>query len=172
MVMPFRRRQSSARPIQSVKHVVDSGGGLTATASVVTVANTVNSLSTPFAPVEVVLGHTVNAMFVIINIIGSTGAPVSGPVDWYIAKGRSGQLSSAFPDPGDTGQSSLRNQIFHEEKGVPGSGDGTPHVFKGVIVLPRGFRRMRDGDFVFFKLKMTTGDTGTFCLKSIYKSYG
>ncbi len=172
MVMPFRRGRSLT-PVQSIKHVIDAGGGLTATASVVVLGTSVIIRSgAPFTPNELLIGETVNGVFLTVNIIGATGAPVAGPVDWYIAKQRSNQDPNVdFPDPGDTGQSNLRNQIIHEEKGVPGSGDGTPHVFKGVVVIPRGMRRTRQGDQLFVKLKMTTGDTGTFCVKAIYKSF-
>ncbi len=158
-------------PIHSVKHVVDSSGGLTSTRSVNTIAQTVESLSTPFNPIEVELGATVNGIFLIVNIIGATGAGVTGPVDWYIIKKRTGQGQAALPDPGQTGVSPFRSQIIHEEKGVPGSADGTPHVFKGVIVVPKGMRRMRDEDTFEVVLKMTDPDTGVFCVKAIYKSF-
>ncbi len=170
--MPFRRGSRLGNLIQSKKHVVDAGGGLTDATSTVILSTSVAQPDFSTTPTEVEIGSTVNGMFIIINIIGSTGAPLSGPVDWYISKFRSGQnINTSFPDPGNTGIASVRNQIFHEEKGVPGSGDGTPHVFKGVIAIPRGMRRQREGDQFFIKLKMSTGDTGTFCLKSIYKEF-
>ncbi len=169
--MAFGRRRGGSVSVHSVKHVLDSGGGLTDVTSSVPISQVVNARAAVFDPVEVVLGETIKYIFLIINIIGATGAGVTGPVDWYIAKQRSGQSVGVFPDPGNTGQSNLRNQIFHEEKGVPGSADGTPHVFKGVIKVPPIYQRQRDSDQFVIRLKMSTGDTGVFCVKAIYKSW-
>ncbi len=174
MVMPYRRRMSSMRPIRRIKHVVDSSGVLTVTVSSTILASTVVTRTTPFSPVENEVGETINGMYISFYAIGSTGAPIDGPIDWFIAKARAGQTIGAggeFPDPGDTGQSALRNQIFHEEKGLSGSGDGTPMVFKGVIAIPQGMRRMRESDRIFIQAKATGADTLNFCIKSIYKSY-
>ncbi len=159
-------------PIQSVKHVVDSSGALTNTASVTTLLKTVPVTSTTFDPIEVQTGEKVNGLFLSFYAIGSTGAPLAGPIDWYIAKSHTGQFPvSIFPDPGATGLSTVRNQIFHEEKGLSGSGDGTPMVFKGVIAIPRGMRRMRQDDNIFIKAIVTGSDVVNFCIKAIYKSY-
>ncbi len=166
MVMPrFRQRGNS------IKHIFDASGGLTATASANNVAVAVPNVDpTTFVPGNVRVGSIINGIFFSVFVIGSTGAPLSGSVDWYLGKFHEGQ-SGSTPDPGATGVSKVRNQIIHEEKGVPGSGDGTPMVFKGVIAIPRGMRRMREGDFWQLRIKMATGDTGTFCVKAIYKSW-
>ncbi len=170
--MVFRRRSQGIRPVNRIKHVVDSSGGLTSTSSVNALADTVTVLTDPFNPVEVELGSTINGMFISIYVIGSTGAPLEGPIDWYIGKGRASQTAlNQFPDPGVTGTFDIRNQIFHEEKGLSGSGDGTPMVFKGVIAIPKGMRRMRSGDSIFIKIKCTGADVCNFCIKAIYNSY-
>ncbi len=158
--------------IHSTKHVVDSSGGLTGTTSTNVLAQGVVARTTPFDPTEVVTGETVNALFISIYVIGEAAGGLSGPIDWYIAKSRSGQvIATVFPDPGNTGVSNVRNQIFHEEKGLSGSEDGTPMVFKGVIVMPKGMRRMRENDAVFINIKCTTPDTCLFCIKAIFKSF-
>ncbi len=160
------------RPVQRIKHVVDAQGSVTATPGNVPILKVVDARSTPFDPTEVLVGETVNAIFMSVFMIGSTGAPVSGPAEWYFAKSRSSQdIVVDFPNPGATGASDLRNQIFHEEKGLPGSGDGTPMVFKGVIAIPRGTRRMRSGDQLFFKVIANGSDVNNFCIKAIYNSF-
>ncbi len=162
--------------IHSIKHVVDTSGALSgAGVSTSVLAKVVDARSTPFDPSECVVSETVNGFFISIFVIGATGAPLNGPIDWYIAKARSSQApppGGDFPTPGATGGSDLRNQIFHEEKGLAGSGDGTPMVFKGVIVVPRSMRRMRSGDQFFVSLRSAdiTNDA-TFCVKGIYKSF-
>ncbi len=164
------RRGNSLNPVNSIKHVLDAGGGLTSTSSNVPIATAVANVGTTFVPGDIRVGATINGLFLTVNIIGATGQGVTGPVDWYIIKLHSGQ-AGVLPTPGNTGISTIRNQIIHEEKGVPGSADGTPHIFKGVVVIPRGMRRMREGDTINVVLKMTDPDAGTFCVKSIYKSF-
>ncbi len=126
---------------------------------------------TTFTPGDVRVGSHVNGIFLSVFVIGESGAPLDASVNWYIIKTHDQQDS--IPLPGNTGVSELRNQIFHEEKGLAGSGDGTAMAFKGVIVLPRGMRRMRQGDKVQISLAINTRATtdANFCVKAIYKSF-
>ncbi len=166
-----RRRGSSLHPVNSTKHVIDTGGGLTSSVSTVTIATAVANYADPFVANQVKFGEKINAVFFSIFVIGATGSGLTGPIDWYFSKRHSGQLLSALPDPGETGQSMVRNQILHEEKGLSGSADGTPMAFKGVLMVPKGIRRMREGDNLEIRLKMTDPDSGIFCVKAIYKSF-
>ncbi len=172
ITMPFRGRGMRA-PITSIKHVVDTEGTLLATGapSTVDLVNATTVRSDVFNPVEVTFGSKVNAIFLSIFIIGQSGAGIIGSINWFIIKTHDGQ--TVIPTPGNTGISSMRNQIFHEEKGLAGSADGTPMAFKGVIMLPRGMRRIREGDKVSVSLALNAVATGdaTFCLKAIYKSF-
>ncbi len=167
--MPFRGSRLGSI-INSVKHVVDTEGGVTEVNSRSVIANTVTVKSASFDPTEVGIGDKINAFFLSIFIIGTTGAPVTGSINWYIIKLHTAQTGP--PNAGNTGPSTLRNQIFHEEKGLAGSGDGTPMAFKGVIVVPKGMRRMRQGDSfeVVIRLNDASQSAG-FCLKAIYKSF-
>ncbi len=124
-----------------------------------------------FKPGDIRVGGKVNGFFISLFVIGATGAPLNGSINWYIIKTHEGQ-TAITPQPGQTGVSKIRNQIFHEEKGLAGSGDGTPMAFKGVIAVPRGMRRMREGDQ--FSIVLNSQDAtndATFCLKAIYKSF-
>ncbi len=173
VIMP-RRGRMGLHPVISTKHVVDTAGELASGArSTVTIALEKPVRSSPFNPAEVVLASHVKNIFLSIFIIGATGAPLNGAIDWYIAKRRSGQTKSAdFPDPGETGISDIRNQIFHEEKGLAGSGDGTPMAFKGVIKVPEHMRRTRSNDEFFILLKsVDPTNNATFCVKAIYKEF-
>ncbi len=174
VLMPFRRGSRMGTQIHSLKHVIDVEGALSGgVASVVPLTQSVQSRATPFEPVEMINGETINAFFLSIFMIGATGSGQNGSINWYIAKARSGQSTvTDFPDPAVTGGSNVRNQIFHEEKGLAGSADGTPMAFKGVVVVPRSMRRFRDGDQFIIKLRSTdiTNDVN-FCVKAIYKSF-
>ncbi len=170
----FRRRfQSSRRPVSSIKHIIDATGALSNTRVVVPLLTAIGDDPNPFDPSKVKFGASVNGIYLSLFIIGSSGTAVQGPQDWYIGKRHAGQdVLSDMPIPGQTGLSLLRNQVIHEEKGLVGSGDGTAMAFKGVIVIPRGMRRMREGDEWFVVLR--SGDNTNnpeFCLKAIFKSF-
>ncbi len=161
------------RPINSVKRIIDTTSVLTGGLPVqTTFANAVASRSDPFQPADLVIGETFNGIFVSVFVIGSSGTVPPSAIDWFIIKIHSGQAGS-IPNGGQTGTSELRNQIIHEEKGLSGSGDGTPMAFKGVIVIPKGMRRMREGDewrLVVQSLSQGAVDLNV-CVKVIYKSY-
>ncbi len=175
--MVFRRRGSRmGTQIHSIKHVVDSQGALAgAGQSVNEIATAVVTRSAVFNPAEVEVGETVNGFFISLFVLGATGAGLDGAIDWYISKSRAGQTyggGGTFPQPGATGVSSVRNQIFHEEKGLAGSADGTAMVFKGVIVVPKSMRRMREGDtFTIVIRSLDATNNANFCIKAIYKSF-
>ncbi len=169
----FGRGSRLGTQIHSIKHVIDSEGVLAAaTNSDNIIQSTVVTRTDPFVPTQCEVGEILNGFFISIFVIGDTGAPVNGSINWYIAKRRSGQnLVTDFLDPGNTGTSDVRNQIFHEEKGLVGSGDGTAMAFKGVIVVPKNMRRIRQGDQFFIKIRANGTDSAQFCLKAIYKSF-
>ncbi len=171
LMMPFRRAMS---PINSIKHIIDAEGTLLAVGTQVEVPVVVavpNVDSAVFSPGDVRVGGKVNGIFFSVFIIGESGAGIGpGSINWHVSKMHTSQVP---PTAGNTGTSSLRNQIIHEEKGLAGSQDGTPMAFKGVIVIPRGMRRMREGDRVILSLRLTAAATADalFCVKAIYKSF-
>ncbi len=105
-----------------------------------------------------------------VFVLGDSGS-ASGLVDWHIKKNPSGLMSGADAQtPGSTGIDSNRRFIFHEEKGLFATQDGTPMVFKGVIKIPPRFRRMGEDDVLQIVLRSPV-DGGQFCVKAIYKHF-
>ncbi len=152
---------------------MDSEGALAGAAnSVNTIVQSVPNVDpTTFSPGDVRVGARVNGFFLSIFMIGATGTGQDGSLNWYIAKTGSGQLGQ-LPLAGQTGTSIIRNQIFHEEKGLAGSADGTAMAFKGVIAIPKGMRRIREGDQFHIVLRNTDATNNVnFCVKAIYKSF-
>ncbi len=160
------------RPINSIKSVVDSSGVLVAaTSSVNDVAVGVNQRAATTVPNEVLNGSTINAIYLSVYIIGESGAS-SGIVNWILFKNPANLMAGGdLPIPGNTGVSANRRFIFHEEKGLYATQDGTPMVFKGWIKIPPRFRRMGDDDRWQVILRTQPGDTAAFCVQAIYKSY-
>ncbi len=161
------------RPINSIKHILDSEGALSGGATgTVPIAVAVPNVDTAvFKPGDIRVGSSINAFFLSIFVIGSSGAGLTGSINWYLVKSHTGQ-SGSLPAGGATGVSQIRNQIIHEEKGLAGSADGTPMAFKGVVMVPKGMRRMREGDEWFIRINSNDSVNDAFnCVKAIYKSY-
>ncbi len=163
----FRGRGMALRPINSVKNIVDGVFlGVTAGQNTdVTLAETINDY-TGANPKDVPIGAKVSSVYLFVQMI-SDGTGIANH-DWYIMRNPSGV---ALPAPGGTGGSVSRKFILHEEKGIPGNNsDGAyPLTFKGVIRIPRGRQRMGEGDQL--RIRMSSPDGYSACVKCIYKFY-
>ncbi len=158
-------------PVNSYKHVIDVSGTTDgANASVVPVVDVVDNPVTG-SPTQVAIGSRVGHMFISVFLLGSTGA-ISGLADWYLWKIPGGEVAGAdTPIPGNTGIFALKRFIFHEEKGLVTTEDGSPMIFKGVIKIPPRFRRAGQDDKFQIRIFTPTGVTAQFCVKVIYKEY-
>ncbi len=163
------RFNRSKRPIRSIKNIIDGEGNiLAATAAEQQIATTVNTYTG--AVTETTVGSSINAFYVSVFMLNDVDQ-AAGSLNWYIAKRHAGQTFASFPSPGAVGGSTVRNQIFHMEKGLAGNiaDGGSTMVFKGVIKVPRGQQRMREGDIWFIAIENI--QAGKFCIQAIYKWY-
>jgi len=171
----FRR---SLHPVVSTKNVSESAQIIAATTNTIlqTVVNTVEA-PTLAATNSVARGSTVNGIYLSLFIY-SEGGEVSNEVplvDWYIMKNPGGNFTTfsatGLPSPGATGSHDNKRYIFHTEKGLTGGGDaslaGVPMVFKGVLVLPRGMRKMNANDTVIVAIRSNFAIK--VCIQAIYK---
>jgi len=165
-------RRMSLRPVNSTKNIVDVSGVLAiGSTTSVNLVDAVQSLSDPPQPSQVQKASTVSSIYLSVFVLGNSGS-ASGLVDWYVWKdaGGSNQASPDTPTAGNTNASNLKRFIFHEEKGLAATQDGTPMVFKGVIRIPPRFRRMGQNDIIQLRLLSPVADM-QFCVKAIYKWY-
>ncbi len=165
------RRGMMLRPINSFKHVIDSSGTLTmGTVSEIPIASATTNDRDPASPTQIAIGSRITSFYISVFVLGTTGSS-SSLVDWHLFKSPgSAVITASKPTPGNVGVSNLRRFVFHEEKGLAATQDGTPMVFKGVIKIPPRFRRMGDDDVWFIRLLAADADM-SFCVKVIYKDY-
>ncbi len=174
--MVFNRR-NSLRPVNSIKNVVELSGILAATTDTI-LLTAVTAVDSPALAVlqDVEKGCTINSIFISLFFY-SEGGEVANEVplvDWYIWKNNANQSTGAeIPTPGATGANPLKRYILHQEKGLAGGGDasltGVPMVFKGVIKLPRTFKRMGLDDRI--QIVGRSNFATKFCVQAIYKWY-
>ncbi len=160
---------SPKNPIVSVKNIVESAGNLLTASGAAEqiVATAVNTYTGAVAEVKV--GSKILAFFISQHFINDA-AQAAGSCDWYLAKRHGAQVFADFPDPDSVGGNTLRNQVFHQEKALPGSVSGPGMHFQGVIRIPRGQQRMREGD-VWFISSDNSAQNCKICTRIIYKWY-
>ncbi len=177
----FRGRGNALRPIISTKNVVETSGILAANTN--TVLDTItNALETPSLAVteSVARGATVNGLYYSLFFI-TEGGEVANEVplvDWYIIKNPGNNFQTTFdatnlPSPGSTGSHDNKRFIFHTEKALAGGGNasltGVPMVFKGVIIIPRGYKKHNANDRILVCARANFATK--FCSQAIYKWY-
>ncbi len=166
--MPFHRR-SNLRPVHSIKHVIDIQAGLA-----LGTTETQNLASAVDDPVlsdvdEVQTGCSINSIYLTLEALATSSSALS---NFYMIlwKNPGGNLS--VPAPNTVGSSNNKRFVIHQEMIMfqLQTGSNPRNVFKGVLSLPKGFRRFGPND----KLNLTVlapGVNVNYCLQCIYKEY-
>ncbi len=169
-MMSFRRRQgSSIRPVHRIKHVIDSQLGiLLGVSSNVTLATSVD------APVlantqQVETGSTINGIYIKAEGYARTAGALAN-LYLMIFKNPGGNL--VFPNPNVVGANDNKKYVIHQEMVMlQRAVNGNPRtLFNGVIVIPRGYRRMAINDTLTARF-FAPGVDADVCLQAHYKEF-
>ncbi len=180
--MSFRRgrRGASIRPVQSIKHIVDTNGSITAAVQSVTpIINTQRNPDYDINPADCEIGSTVNSIFLRVEVVAIIAA--GGVDNIYMAVVKNPGLNLTFPKGDQMGGDKNRKYIIHQEMlmtgqagGNPGSSNIARTLFKGVIRIPRGYKRNGLDDQLQVLLSHRAGEASqktNFCVEAIYKEY-
>ncbi len=170
-------RGMGMRPVVSLKHVIDTNGGITgASPSTTDVINTVEGAADTGSPNANMVGSRVGSIFLNVQVIQKI---VAGGVDniyMYVYKNPGGDVTG--PPVDNVGSSDDRKRVIHQEMVMTGNGTSDVAIpktlFKGVILIPRGLRRNGDSDRLQVVIGHRTGEVtqqSNFCLQCIYKEY-
>ncbi len=178
--MPFRRGSQAIRlrPVNSLKHIVETNGSVSAAGqSVTSVIETVSAPATG-NPTECHVGSSVHAIYLRVEVVGSVAAGGVDNIYLGIFKNPSNDL--AIPNLDSVGASDRRRFMIHQEMIMltpldTVNGVGFPRtMFKGVIMIPRGFKRNGVSDKLQVVLQHRSGEatqTTRFCIECIYKEF-
>ncbi len=165
----FRRSNNAIRPVHRIKHVVDFQGGIT-----LNVQNTQTLISTVDAPTlasssEVETGAKVNGIYLHVEVYATSSASLSNV---YLAVAKNPGNNLTFPNANVIGADDNKRYVIHQEmvmlQKVTPSNPRT--LFNGVIVLPRGYRRMGPNDRLLLFL-FAPGVNIDFCVQCHYKEF-
>ncbi len=167
--MVFRSRRMSLRPINRIKHVFDKQGSIAAGASVTELL-----IKTVDAPIqantnEVQTGSTINGIFLVVEVNATTSAALSNCY-MYVSKNPGANLT--MPAANVVGANDNKRFVIHQEmvmlQQVDNSNPRT--LFKGVISIPRGYRRFGPQDTLTLIIT-TPGVIINFCIQCHYKEF-
>jgi len=164
-----RFNRMALRPVNRIKHVVDSqqAGAIGANVTV----TLINSVDAPVLANtnECITGSRVNGIYLDVEAYGTSAAALSN-LYMYVWKNPGGNLTR--PGANAIGASDNKRYVLHQEmvmfQKVANSNPRT--VFKGVIALPRSYRRNGPQDILELVL-LAPGITFDVCVQCHYKEF-
>jgi len=166
--MSFRNR-NRLRPVNSLKHVVDIQGGLVL--AVRQVLELVKAVDAPVAAnvAEIETAAVVNSIYLKVECYATSTAALANCY-MYVVKNPGDNLASF--DGNVIGASDIKKFVIHQEMVMlEKNTTGLPRtLFKGVIRIPRGYRRFGVKDELQLVL-FAPGVNCDFCVQCIYKEY-
>ncbi len=171
MVFRNRSRNNSLRPINRIKHVVDSQVGIVGGA--VQDFQLVNTVDTPLLAnvANVETGSKVNGFYLKIELTNTEASQgVIANAYLMIFKNPGGNLT--FPNPNVVGSSDNKKYVFHQEmvmlQKVTAS---NPRIlFNGVVMIPKLYRRNAPNDTIIARV-FAPGIDLDACMQCHYKEF-
>ncbi len=143
------RYRMALRPINRIKHVVDSSSTIAAaTTSFVTLALATDT-PTLAATANVETGSKINGFYIRMEVASNEAIDLGAIPNFYmyVFKNVGGNLTR--PTPNAVGANDNKRFVIHQEMTMienKGQGSNARTVFNGVVVCPKGMRRMAPND--------------------------
>ncbi len=167
--MPFRRRSQSLRPVNRIKHVIDSQNATTAGTAIN--VNLITSTDTPTigATSSCETGSKVNGIYLKVEVLATSSAAISN-IYLIVFKNPGGNLT--VPTANAVGANDNKRYVIHQEMVMVQKQDGSnPRtLFNGVIVIPRGYRRNGPNDILSATV-LSPGVNIDACFQCHYKEF-
>ncbi len=166
--MPFRNRMS-LRPVNRIKHVVDSQAATTAGTAIN--VNLITSTDTPTLAVtsSCETGSKVNGIYLKVEVTATSSAALAN-VYLIVFKNPGGNLG--VPAANAVGANDNKRYVIHQEMVMMQKQDGSnPRtLFNGVIAIPRGYRRNGPNDILSIAI-LPPGVNIDACVQCHYKEF-
>ncbi len=169
MVPRFFNRGNRLRPVNRIKHVFDEQGGIVAG-----VQNDIVIIEAKDAPViantfEVQTGATINGVFFIVEVNATSSAALPN-VYMIIFKNPSNHIAGIAAN--NVGVDPEKKFVIHQEMVMlQGQTNSNPRtLFKGVVAIPRGYRRFGPDDKLNMQL-LAPGVNINYCVQAHYKEF-
>ncbi len=137
------------RPINRIKHVVDSSATVAAAAG--NVFNIAVATDTPTLgnTSGVETGAKINAFYIRLEAASNEAIDLGAIPNFYMFVGKNPGGNITLPAANTVGSDDNKRFVVHQEMTMlenKGQGSNARTIFNGVVVIPKGYRRMGPND--------------------------
>ncbi len=167
------RRTMSMRPINRIKHVIDSSQAVAAaTEGGFTLAGATDT-PTLAVTTSVETGAKINGFYIRLEVASNEAHDAGAIPNFYmiIFKNVGGNLTA--PAANAVGSNDNKRFVIHQEMTMienKGAGGNPRTVFNGVVVIPKGYRRMGPND-TWQVLTLSPALNHVACIQAHYKEF-
>jgi len=173
-VETMARFRQALMPINRIKHVVDFQTAVPVNVKISQIIAVAKDNPTLAGTSEVANGSKINGFFITTEIASDDTTTTLTPNFYWILYKNPGQDIATFPNGNSVGDSTKKKFVIHQEMVMfnPQDGGNPRNVFKGVIVVPKGMRRMAPDDAWVIQLFIpSTGVKVNACTQVHYKEF-
>ncbi len=161
------------RPINRIKHVVDTQSAIPVNTQIEVVLADATDTPTLAQKEEVETGSTINGMFITVEGVASETSTTATPNVYIIIYKNPGN-NVVIPNGNAVGVSDNKRFVIHQEMVMinPVDGGNPRNLFKGVVVIPKSYRRMAPDDRIGLQIFVpSTGVALNACVQCHYKEF-
>ncbi len=161
------------RPINRIKHVVDSNATIAAAAVNGIAIATATDTPTLGVASSVETGCKINGFYIRVEVASNEAIDLGAIPNIYFLLGKSPGGNITFPSPNAVGVSDNKRFIVHQEMSMienKGQGSNARTLYNGVVVVPKSFRRMGPNDVWQISILCPALDTAQ-CVQVHYKEF-
>ncbi len=169
--MARRRFNPAIRPVDRIKHVVDKSATLTAGTTVVENLAVADDNPALANVAQVHTGSTVNGIYLRVEVAGNE-SDVGAIPQVYMAVIKNPGDNLATINPSTVGSNDNKRFVIHQEMVMLQNavGGNARTLFNGVIVIPKGYRRMGPNDKITINL-FSSALNFAYCIQAHYKEF-
>ncbi len=161
------------RPINRIKHVVDTSATVAAAANGNHVLALTTDTPTLAATTSVETGCKINGFYIRFEAASNEAIDLGAIPNFYflVWKNVGGNLTP--PTPNAVGANDNKRYVIHQEMTMlenKGQGSNARTIFNGVVVIPKGMRRMGPNDEWQVQALCPALDTAV-CMQAHYKEF-
>ncbi len=143
------RSRMALRPINRIKHIVDSSATIAQnTVNPIVLAQTTDT-PTLASTTSVETGCKINGFYIRLEVASNEAIDVGAIPNIYMAVLKNPGTNLTFSSPNSLGDDDNKRFVIHQEMSMienKGQGSNARTLFNGVIVIPKGMRRMGPDD--------------------------
>ncbi len=167
------RRAMAIRPVNRIKHVVDSSATIAAAVQHVFSLSVAGDTPTLGVSNSVETGSKINGFYIRLEVASNEAIDLGAIPNSYMAlfKNVGGNLTA--PGINAVGANDNKRFVIHQEMTMienKGQGSKGRNLFNGVIAIPKGYRRNGPGD-VWQLLVLTPALDVAYCHQTHYKEF-